>query len=281
MPDFVRAIRIRRLGFILLVTVTCLAAGFPLYWMLVTSIQDTGELFRFPPRLIPTEDLTLDPYLEAFRDSDLGLWLVNSLKVAFGTAFIAMVIGSLAAYALSRFSFRGKGLTGLALLGTQMFPGVLIVLPMYLLFAELGLLDSLTGLTIAYLALLVPVATTLLKGFFDAIPVELEHASMIDGASRMRSLRDIVLPLSLPGLIASFFFVFIIAWDEYLFARALLTSEETWTVSLGLASYFGEYTTPWDQVMASALLITVPVALLFLVLQRYLLRGLTAGAIRG
>jgi ABC-type glycerol-3-phosphate transport system permease component len=254
---------------------------FPLYWMLVTSVQDTGQLFRFPPRLIPTDDLTLEPYFEAFRNSDLGLWLVNSLKVAFGTALIAIVIGSLAAYALSRFSFRGKGLTALALLGTQMFPGVLIVLPMYLLFAELGLLDSLTGLTIAYLAFLVPVATTLLKGFFDAIPVELEHASMIDGASRLRSLWDIVLPLSLPGLIASFFFVFIIAWDEYLFARALLTSEETWTVSLGLASYFGEYTTPWDQVMSSALLITLPVALLFLVLQRYLLRGLTAGAIRG
>jgi len=276
-----RAAWASKLGHRLLVIAMCVVAVFPFYWLIVSSVLPTEKLFSFPPQLIPTDGATVEPYKRALTESDLPLWLLNSFKVAAGTAFVAVLVGSICAYAISRFRFRGRGPTALAMLVTQMFPDILIVLPMYVLFAQLGLLDSLFGLSLAYLAFLVPVSAALLKGFFDAIPVDVEHAAMMDGASRLRTYRDIVLPLALPGLVSTYFFAFIVAWDEYLFARTFLTSEDNWTGTLGLSSYFGAYTTPWDQVMSSAVLMTIPVAVLFLILQRYLLRGLTAGAIRG
>ena len=152
---------------------------------------------------------------------------------------------------------------------------------MFMIMLRLGLLDSLFGLSLAYLAFLIPVAAMLLKAFFEAIPVELEEASLIDGASRIGTLFRITLPLSLPGVASTFLFCFIISWDEFLFARMFIRQPENWTVSLGLASFSGEFVTPWDQVMAAATIITLPAAAIFLVLQRYLIRGLTAGGIKG
>ena len=187
----------------------------------------------------------------------------------------------MAAYALSRFRFRGRDASQVALLATQMFPAILLALPMFIFFSHLGLLNNLFGLSLAYLAFLIPVAAVLLKAFFDAIPVELEEASLIDGASRIGTLFRITLPLSLPGLASTFLFCFIISWDEFLFARMFIRQPDNWTVSLGLASFSGEFVTPWDQVMAAATIITLPVAVIFLSLQRYLVRGLTAGGIKG
>ncbi|MCP4385439.1 MAG: carbohydrate ABC transporter permease [Hyphomicrobiales bacterium] len=270
-----------RLVLAALILFLCGAAVFPFYWMFVTSIRPSGQLFEFPPELLPSADSVFTPYLTLFESSGLATWLWNSVRVSLGTAFLASFLGAMTAYALSRFRFRGRGASEMLLLLTQMFPGILLALPMYMLFARLGLLDSLTGLSLAYLAFLIPVATSLLKAFFDSIPVALEEASLIDGASRLGTFFRITLPLSLPGLASTYLFCFIIAWDEYLFARMFIRQPDNWTVSLGLAAFTGEFITPWDQVMAAATIVTLPAAIMFLFLQRYLVRGLTAGGVKG
>lgn len=271
----------QKIGLWNLIIAFCLIGVFPFYWMLVTSVRPTGELFEYPPQLLPGENADFGTYIEIFHKSDLALWLWNSVRVAFGTATLSVFIASLSGYAISRFQYRGKTTSEMTLLATQMFPGILLALPMYMVFQKLGLLDSLSGLTIAYMSFLVPVSTLLLKGFFDTIPLPLEDASLIDGASRIGTLFRITLPLALPGLAATFMFSFIIAWDEYLFARIFLRNPHNWTVSQGLASFSGEYVTPWDQVMSAAVIITLPVAAVFLLLQSYLIRGLTAGGVKG
>ncbi len=259
----------------------CSVGVFPFYWMFVTSIRPQTEIFEFPPQILPSADSVFEPYLRLFDETDLGSWLLNSAGVSVGTAFFACLFGAMAAYILSRFRFRGREASQVVLLMTQMFPAILLALPMFVVFSRLGLLDSLFGLSLAYLAFLVPVAALLLKAFFDAIPVELEEASMIDGASRIGTLFRITLPLSLPGLASTFLFCFIISWDEFLFARMFIRQPDNWTVSLGLASFSGEFVTPWDQVMAAATIITLPAAVIFLALQRYLVRGLTSGGVKG
>ena len=263
------------------VLLLCSVGVFPFYWMFVTSIRPSTEIFEFPPRILPSADSVFAPYVMLFEDTGLAQWLWNSASVSIATAFFASLFGAMAAYALSRFRFRGRETSQVALLATQMFPAILLALPMFIFFSRLGLLNSLFGLSLAYLAFLIPVAALLLKAFFDAIPVELEEASLIDGASRIGTLFRITLPLSLPGLASTFLFCFIISWDEFLFARMFIRQPDNWTVSLGLASFSGEFVTPWDQVMAAATIITLPVAVIFLSLQRYLVRGLTAGGIKG
>jgi multiple sugar transport system permease protein len=270
-----------RLALAALILILCAIAVFPFYWMFVTSIRPSGQLFQYPPQLLPSADSVFSTYVTLFKTTGLGNWLWNSIRVALGTALLASFIGAMMAYALSRFRFRGRGFTELLLLATQMFPAILLAMPMYAVFNKLGLLNSLPGLTIAYLSLLVPVATSLLKTFFDGIPVALEEASLIDGASRLGTFFRITLPLSLPGLASTFLFCFIIAWDEYLFAQMFVRQPANWTVSVGLASFSGEYVTPWDQVMGAATIVTLPAAIVFLFLQRYLVHGLTAGGVKG
>ena len=270
-----------RVAFAAAVLLLCSVGVFPFYWMFVTSIRPSTEIFEFPPRILPSSDSVFTPYLTLFEETGLAQWLWNSTAVSMATAFFACLFGAMAAYALSRFRFRGREASQVALLATQMFPAILLALPMFIFFAQLGLLDSLFGLSLAYLAFLIPVAAVLLKAFFDAIPVELEEASLIDGATRIQTLFHITLRLSLPGLASTFLFCFIISWDEFLFARIFIRQPDNWTVSLGLASFSGEFVTPWDQVMAAATIITLPAAVIFLALQRYLVRGLTAGGIKG
>ena len=270
-----------RLAIVATAVFLCSIGVFPFYWMFVTSIRPSTEIFEYPPRIFPNADSVFSPYLTLFQETGLAQWLWNSTAVSIATAFFACLFGAMAAYVLSRFRFPGRDSSLVALLVTQMFPAILIALPMFVIFSRFGLLNSLFGLSLAYLAFLMPVAAVLLKAFFDAIPVELEEASLIDGASRIGTLFRITLPLSLPGLASTFLFCFIIAWDEFLFARMFIRQPDNWTVSLGLASFSGEFVTPWDQVMAAATIITLPVAVIFLALQRYLVRGLTAGGIKG
>ena len=259
----------------------CTVGVFPFYWMFVTSIRPGPEVFEFPPRILPSADSVFTPYFALFEETDIAQWILNSIGVSVATAFFASLFGAMAAYVLSRFRFPGRDSTQITFLLTQMCPAILLALPMFVVFLRFGLLDSLFGLSLAYLAFLIPVAAALLKAFFDAIPAELEEASLIDGASRIGTLFRVTLPLALPGVASTFLFCFIISWDEFLFARMFIRQPENWTVSLGLASFSGEYITPWDQVMAAATIITLPAALIFLALQRYLVRGLTAGGVKG
>ena len=271
----------RRIAAAAVILLLCTVGVFPFYWMFVTSIRPSTEIFEYPPQMLPSANSVFSPYLVIFEESGLAGWIWNSTCVSVGTALVASVLGAMAAFVLARFRFPGRNSSIVMLLMTQMFPAILLALPMFMIMLRLGLLDSLFGLSLAYLAFLIPVAAMLLKAFFEAIPVELEEASLIDGASRIGTLFRITLPLSLPGVASTFLFCFIISWDEFLFARMFIRQPENWTVSLGLASFSGEFVTPWDQVMAAATIITLPAAAIFLVLQRYLVRGLTAGGIKG
>lgn len=270
-----------RLALAAVILFLCTAAIFPFYWMIVTSIRPSALLFEYPPRLLPSPGSVFSPYMEIFRESGLVQWLWNSTVVSLSTALVASLFGAMAAYSLARFHLRTGRASEMMFLLTQMLPGILLALPMYPIYVKLGLLDSLYGLSLVYLAFLIPVATALLKPFFEAIPAELEEASLIDGASRIQTLFRITLPLSLPGLASTFLFCFIIAWDEYLYARVFIRDPDRWTISVGLASFSGEFVTPWDQVMAAATVTTLPAVLIFFALQRYLVRGLTAGGIKG
>jgi ABC-type glycerol-3-phosphate transport system permease component len=270
----------RRTLFYGLVIVTILANLFPFYWMVVTSLKSWAGIFTYPPTFLPLP-LDTTAYQEVFEKSRLGLWLTNSVAIGLPTTILALICSASGAYALSRFRFRGRGLTAMLILVTQMLPGTLLVIPIYLMFKAWGLLDTHLALILAYATFALPFCIWMLKGYFDTIPIELEEAALVDGCTRLRVLRHIVLPLSLPGLTVTAMFAFVLAWNDLVLAITLNTNPELRTVAVGLASFVGEYGTPWGQIMAASAVSSLPILLLFLFLQRYLLYGLTAGAVKG
>lgn len=265
---------------IILVILTCTVVFFPFYWMVVTSLKKTEHLFVYPPTFIPLVP-NLISYIEIFHVRPLATWLGNSFVVASLTTLFSIAVASFGAYGLSRFRFRGKNLLAYLLLATQMLPGVLIIVPIYMIFRNWNLTDELAGLILVYMSFNIPITMWILRGFFDSIPPELEEAAMIDGCSRIGSFLRILFPLSVPGLVGTATVAFIMSWNEYLYARTLISTQSKWTVSVGLSSFIGEYITPWDQIMAGSTVTTLPVLILFLIFQRYLIRGLTAGGVKG
>jgi len=252
---------------------------FPFYWMVATSLQRLDRTYLSPP-----EFLQLNPrpenYPEAFVDKPVLRWVLNSCVVSSTTAVFCILFSVFAAYSIARFRYRGRTSLSIIILSSQMFPSTLIVIPYYLLMSRLNLLDSYGGLIITYISFTAPFCIWSLKGFFDSIPRAIEEAAWIDGCSRLRSLFQIVIPLALPGLVATSLFAFLLSWHEFLFARTLLSSINKWTIATGIASYVGEYYTTWPYVMAAATVTSIPVIAIFLVFQKYLLAGLTRGAIK-
>ncbi|WP_262271412.1 carbohydrate ABC transporter permease [Microvirga yunnanensis] len=255
-------------------------ALFPLYWLLKVSVTPNDLLYSEGIRLWPSRS-SLAHYTFVLAHSDFPLFFKNSLIVSGSTAATVTLIAALSGYAMSRFDFRGKmWLVGLMLI-TQMFPLVMLVAPIFKLFSPLGLTNSLTGLVIVYTAFNVPFATFLMQSFFDGIPKDLEEAAMIDGASRFRAFRQIILPLTLPGIAATLGFVFTAAWSELLFALMLVSKADASTFPVGLLSFVSKFSVDFGQMMAAGILALIPACLFFLLIQRYLVRGLTAGAVKG
>jgi multiple sugar transport system permease protein len=215
------------------------------------------------------------------RHTDFPIFFRNSVIVSGFTALFTTLAASGAGYAVSRFVFRGKAGILALLLVTQMFPLVMIIAPIFRVFAPLGLTNSLTGLVIIYTAYNVPFATFLMQSFFDAIPKELEEAAMIDGATRFTALRQIVLPLTLPGIAATLGFVFTAAWSELLFALMLNSTTNSSTFPVGLLTFVSKFSVDFGQMMAAGMLALVPVCIFFFLIQRHLVTGLTAGAVKG
>jgi len=276
--------RLRRLpahvALIALVVAICAGVVFPLYWMLTTSVQTDTALMVPTPSLIP-RTLSLQNYAQLFASVPIGLWLRNTLVVALGTVVVSLVLAIFAAYSLSRFRYRGRGFFGLVLLLTQMLPPALFIIPLYMIFRTAHLLDHLVGLILVDSAFLMPIATWVLKGFFDTIPAEIEEAARVDGCSRLGVLRRITLPLALPALVAAAVICFFEAWDEYLFASTLISSQSNWVTSVGLASFIGMLSTPLELVMAAAVVFTIPSVIFFLLMQKYIVSGMTGGAVKG
>ncbi len=257
-----------------------LASGFPLYWMLVTSLTPSAALFATPPLGLPDWS-EIGVYAEAFRTIPVGTWLRNSAVIAAGTTVLSLGLAIFPAYALSRFRFRGKGLAGLGLFATQMLPEAMLVVPLYAIFAQLGLLNTLLGLILANTAFTVPVITWMLKGAIDGVPIDVEEAATIDGCTRIGIVLSIVLPLVAPSLAACAVIAFFHGWNEYVLATTLISDEALRPASVGLASFVGELSTPVHSVMAVGLIYTVPAVVFYLFVQRYVVAGMTAGAVKG
>lgn len=273
----------RKIITVILVIIVCMFALFPFVWMISTSFKPAEEVYNTTPSFIPREPTTNGYYEMLTTESttfNFKQWTANSVFVAFFTTAFSMVIATLGGYGISRFRFRGRGALSYIVLTTQVLPGSLLLIPLYIIMSNMQLLDTRMGLVFAYATFSVPFCTWMMKGFFDSIPVSLEEAARVDGAGRFRCFLTVVLPLTVPGLVATGLFAFINGWNEYLFASTFMKSYENWTLPIGIASFQGQYATNWGTLMAGSVLITLPVVVLFLALQKHLVGGMTAGAVK-
>lgn len=261
---------------LVLLTVVC----FPLYWMAVTSLKPQQEVFQVPPSWVPRAP-TVRNYEDLLTLTDFARLFWNSVKVGLASTAVALAVGTGGAYALARFTFRGKELYGGSVLLAYMFPGALLAIPLVVLFGRLGLSNSHGGLTLAYLTFAVPFIMWVLRGFFRAIPREYEEAALIDGASRLGAFVRVVLPQAMPGIIATGIFAFIFAWNEYLLALLLISDESLRTLPPGLMRFLSATDVNWGLMMAASVLVTLPMALVFGLVQRHLVTGIGAGGVKG
>ncbi|CAL9572097.1 MULTISPECIES: carbohydrate ABC transporter permease [Streptomyces] len=260
----------------LLVFVT---AGFPLYWMLNTAFKPAKDAIDPDPSLLPT-GLTFDNFGRALDIADFWGPVGRSMVVSLAVVVIGMVVGLLAALAISRFAFRGRKIVIVGILAVQMVPLVAMIIPVFLLLNDLGQYDRLTGLIITYLTFVLPFTVWTLRGFIVNIPKELEEAAMVDGCSRTSAFLRVVFPLLAPGMVATSVYAFIQAWNEYLYALMLL-SQKNQTATVWLGNFTTKHGTEYAPMMAGATMMAVPIVALFLLVQRKMAAGLTAGAVKG
>jgi multiple sugar transport system permease protein len=255
-------------------------ALFPLYWIVKIALTPNKSLYTEALLPFPTS-VTLENFANVFANTPFPTYFLNSVIVSLSTAFFATILASLTAAAFSRYEFRFKSSIAFILLLTQFFPLVIVLVPLFRVLVGVGLVDNLWGLLVVYTAVNTPFATFLMKSFFDAIPRELDDAAMIDGCTRIQALLRVVLPLTLPGVAATLGFVFTGAWSELLFSLMLINSESQKTFAVGLLSFIQKGAVNWGQMMAASTIALIPVILFFGFIQRYLIRGLTAGAVKG
>ncbi|MDQ1498157.1 MAG: N,N-diacetylchitobiose transport system permease protein [Actinomycetota bacterium] len=251
----------------------------PFLWMVLTSIKPEGEILRRTPSL-----WTAHPQFGRYSDvlhAGFARALRNSLIVATGTTIAGVAVAALAGYALARFDLPLRRYLLLMVMGVQMFPLVVLIIPLFVVMKALGLLDSWLGLVVAYLSFTTPLAVWLLRSFFETIPRDLEEAAMIDGASRFGAMIRVIFPLAGPGLAATAIFSFIAAWNEFLFALTFVKKEQLRTLPVALSAFVGRSQADWGLIMAASVLFTVPVVLFFLAVHRRLTTGMVAGSVTG
>jgi multiple sugar transport system permease protein len=278
-----RADRAAAIGAILragLILIVCFVVLFPVYWMALNAIQPGAYALTWPPALIP-RGFEWGNFARLFDEKPIGEWLLLSTYVAAIVVVVTLIVVIPAAYAMSRLRWRGRYLLGLFLLFTQIMPGAMIVAPQLTLFRTFGWTDNLTMLALLHAAVVVPLCTWILKSSFDAIPRELVEAGLVDGCNHVQTLFWVVLPLTRPGLVAVSVVAFFYSWNEYLFSSALITRSDNYTASLGLATLITQLDTPLFVLMAAGVVFSVLPTLFYLAIQRHILRGLTAGAVKG
>jgi ABC-type glycerol-3-phosphate transport system permease component len=254
--------------------------AFPLVWMVITSIKQDREILTAVPTFIPSE-ITFDAYRRLFTMTNFAIYFKNSVIVAGSATIITVVIGTLAAYGITRFRFRGRELISTTMLFTYMFAPIMIVVPFYILMRQAGLVNTHAGLVLAYATFSLPFSMWLLRSFFQSIPLDLEEAAMTDGASRPQAVLFVIVPLALPGVIAVTIFTFIVAWNDYLFVRVLISSDTLKTLPVGMNDLYVSTVTDWGMMMAGGVVITLPALVFFIIVQRYLIAGWGAGAVKG
>jgi arabinogalactan oligomer/maltooligosaccharide transport system permease protein len=258
-----------------------LIAVFPVIRVFGTALRPGNNLLDPNFSIIP-QGATLDAFGQVIFESGLAQWLLNSLVITLGTAAVGLIMSATSAYAFSRFKFRGRGLSLTFLFATQLIPGIMLLVPIYLLAVQLDLVSTYRGLVIAYSVTSIPFSIWILKGYYDTVPIDLEEAALIDGCSQLQAFWKILLPLSLPALAIVFLFNFLAAWGEYFTASVLIGSKEellTWT--LGVTRFQGQFQTQWNELSAASIIVSLPVVILFVYTSRYLVSGLTLGGVKG
>jgi multiple sugar transport system permease protein len=252
----------------------------PVYWMINTSLKTPVEIFATPPTLYPEKPM-LENYVSLFARRNLGAYLFNSVVIVSSSVLLALAIGSLAAYALARFP-RGRLQERISfwMLVPRMVPPIAIVVPVFLMFQHLGLINKYPSLILVYTAINLPFVIWMMRSFFEEIPLDLEEAAMVDGASRLRSFWDIVLPLSAPGLAATAIFSVIVTYNEFIFALILTSTPAAATLPVGTAALIGKTQTLFGEMAAAGVVATIPLIVFALLVQRHLVRGLTMGAVK-
>jgi multiple sugar transport system permease protein len=253
---------------------------FPFYWMTVTSLKSEGQMRSLASMFWP-DPVIFDNYRLLLRQTDFTTWFGNSVTVAVSSTFLATAVGTLGAYGLARLRFRGRGVMASAVLITYLVPPSILFIPLYAQIRTLGLADSLAGLIAAYPSFTVPFVTWLLMGYFESIPVDLEEAALIDGATRWGAFWRIMVPLAAPGVLAAALYAFTQAWNEFLYALVFITDVKRRTLPVGLSTFITGDVYGWGYLMAGAVLTTLPVIAAYIYLQKFMVEGLTAGSVKG
>jgi len=262
------------MGFVLLVVL------FPIYWMLLTGFKPAKEIYKLPIKLY-TANPTLENARNLMKVTPFLTQLRNSITVAFVAVSIAVVAAALAGYSLSRLEFPGRDFMASAVFFTYLIPGTMTLIPLYVMLARMGLLNSLHCLVIAYLAGALPFSVWMLKGYFSTIPMELENAALIDGCNRLQALYKVILPLAGPGIVSCAIFTFTLSWNQYMLPMIFNNTENLWTLPVGLAGLVYGDVFLWGEIMSGAFLMSIPVLALYVLGQRFVVSGLTAGAVKG
>jgi len=254
--------------------------AFPFFWMVSTSFKPLKEIFVSPPYFFP-KNFTLANFARLFEQTRFLTYFKNSIFVSSCAVLFTMILAAAGAYSLTRFKFYGREKIASLILFAYMFAPIMIVIPFYVLIRKLGLANTHFALILAYTAFCLPFSLWLLRSFFQSIPIDLEEAALTDGAGRFKAVIYIILPLAFPGIIATSIFTFILAWNDYIFVRILITSDELKTLSVGIADLYNATVIDWGMIMSGSMLITVPVLIFFIFVQRYLIAGWGAGAVKG
>ena len=269
-----------RIGSYLALILVSLFSVFPLYWMIASSVRPRTMLLETPPPYF-TAAFDISAYINVWQNTGFGLMMVNSFLIAAITTILTIMLSAMAGHSLARLKFRGKSLVSRGVLITYIFPQILLVVPLFVAMVNLRLVDSYVGLILTYMTFSFPFGMWMLTAYFQTIPVDLEEAALMDGASKLTIFLKIVLPLSKPGLAAVGIFTFIHAWNEFLYALVLLSSDEKLTLPIGLYRLLDSETVDWGEVLAATSMMVAPVLVVFLFYERHLVGGLTAGATKG
>lgn len=273
-------IRIRRLLGLLGLAVFLIIVVFPFYWQIVTSVKDPRDISLMPTELWPGR-FSLEFYKNVFVNHNFGVYLTNSVIVAFGAMFVTLVMAFPAAYAFARIQFRFKKFMQNFILLANMFPIIAVVTPMFVIFRQMGLINTYLGLIIPSVIITLPMAIWTLIAFIKTLPYELEEAALIDGCNRFESVMRVILPLAAPGVFTTAIIAFITAWNEFMFALILVTRDSMRTVPVAISMFPGQFTVPWGDMAAASIVATVPIVLVVLVCQKRIVAGLTSGAVKG
>ncbi len=264
----------------ILIVYLIIIVGFPLAWMALSSFKPGVELFTIPPKILPT-NWSLEWYIQAFSNENVIRYFLNSLFIASVVMVVDMIIGTLTAYSLTRFRFKGRKAILISVLAAYCVPPIMLMLPLYKIMNTLGLSGSHAGVIVAHLTVTLPFSVWLLVSFFKKLPKEIDEAAVMDGAGEMQVFLKIEVPLCVSGVLSTGIMAFILSWNEFLLASVLISKESMKTLTVGLANYISSTHIDWGIIMALGTITTIPVIVLFALVQKYFVEGMTAGAVKG